>query len=197
MADTTALIQYTSGSTGDPKGVVLSHANLLANIRAIGKAVEASSSDVVVSWLPLYHDMGLIGCWLGSLYYGALAILMPPLSFLADPMAWLWTVHRHRATITAGPNFAFELCLKVARDSALDRLWTSGSLRAVMNGAEPVSPGTIRRFQERFAPLRVPARSDEAGLWPCRVLRRPRLSADGASAGRGSGQSPDASRARA
>ena len=151
MADTTALIQYTSGSTGDPKGVVLSHANLLANIRAIGEALAASSSDVVVSWLPLYHDMGLIGCWLGSLYYGALAILMPPQSFLADPMAWLWTVHRHRATITAGPNFAFELCLKVAPDSALDNLDLS-SLRAVMNGAEPVSPSTLRRFQERFAP---------------------------------------------
>ena len=150
MADTTALIQYTSGSTGDPKGVVLSHANLLANIRAIGEALGASSSDVVVSWLPLYHDMGLIGCWLGSLYYGALAILMPPLSFLADPMTWLWTVHRHRATITAGPNFAFELCLKVAPDSTLDNL-DLGSLRAVMNGAEPVSPSTLRRFQEQFA----------------------------------------------
>lgn len=150
-ASTTALIQYTSGSTGDPKGVVLSHANLLANIRAIGKALGASSSDVVVSWLPLYHDMGLIGCWLGSLYYGALAILMPPLSFLADPLMWLWTVHRHRATITAGPNFAFELCLKVASDSPPDNL-DLGCLRAVMNGAEPVSPSTIRRFQERFAP---------------------------------------------
>ncbi|AWM86342.1 AMP-binding protein [Microvirga sp. 17 mud 1-3] len=150
-ADTTALIQYTSGSTGDPKGVVLSHTNLLANIRAIGDALGASSSDVVVSWLPLYHDMGLIGCWLGSLYYGALAVLMPPLSFLADPMVWLWTVHRHRATITAGPNFAFELCLKVAPDSALDNL-DLRSLRAVMNGAEPVSPSTIRRFEEHFTP---------------------------------------------
>jgi 1-acyl-sn-glycerol-3-phosphate acyltransferase len=149
-AGTTALIQYTSGSTGDPKGVVLSHANLLANIRAIGKALEASSADVVVSWLPLYHDMGLIGCWLGSLYYGALAILMPPLSFLADPLVWLRTIHRHGATITAGPNFAFELCLKVASDSTVRDL-NLGSLRAAMNGAEPVSPSTIRRFQERFA----------------------------------------------
>ncbi|WP_343232417.1 AMP-binding protein [Microvirga terricola] len=169
-AGATALIQYTSGSTGDPKGVVLSHANLLANIRAIGSGMGASSSDVVVSWLPLYHDMGLIGCWLGSLYYGALAIIMPPQSFLADPMAWLWTVHRHRATITAGPNFAFELCLKVARDSPLDTLDLS-SLRAVMNGAEPVSPSTIRRFQERFGPygLRPEAMGPVYGLAECSV----------------------------
>ncbi|HZA93611.1 MAG TPA: AMP-binding protein [Gemmatimonadales bacterium] len=169
-ADIPALIQYTSGSTGDPKGVVLSHANLLANIRAIGTALEASSSDVVVSWLPLYHDMGLIGCWLGSLYYGARAIVMPPLSFLADPMAWLWTAHRHRATITAGPNFAFELCLKAARDSAPDHL-DLGCLRAVMNGAEPVSPGTIRRFQERFAPcgFQPEAMKPVYGLAECSV----------------------------
>jgi 1-acyl-sn-glycerol-3-phosphate acyltransferase len=169
-ANTTALIQYTSGSTGDPKGVVLSHANLLANIRAIGTALQASSSDVVVSWLPLYHDMGLIGCWLGSLYYGAFAVIMPPLSFLADPMAWLWTVHRRRATITAGPNFAFELCLKAACDSAPDQL-DLGCLRAVMNGAEPVSPGTIRRFQERFAPcgFRPEAMKPVYGLAECSV----------------------------
>ena len=169
-ADTTALIQYTSGSTGDPKGVVLSHGNLLANIRAIGKAVEASSSDVVVSWLPLYHDMGLIGCWLGSLYYGAPAILMPPQSFLADPMVWLRTVHRHRATITAGPSFAFELCLKAAGDSARQNLDLQ-SLRAMMNGAEPVNPGTIRRFQERFARngFRPEAMKPVYGLAECSV----------------------------
>lgn len=169
-ADTTALIQYTSGSTGDPKGVVLSHANLLANIRAIGQAMGASSCDVVVSWLPLYHDMGLIGCWLGSLYYGALAVIMPPQSFLADPMAWLWTAHQHRATITAGPNFAFELCLKVAQSGSLDALDLS-SLRAVMNGAEPVSPSTIRRFREHFAPygFRPEALGAVYGLAECSV----------------------------
>ncbi|MGO4570631.1 AMP-binding protein [Microvirga sp. 2TAF3] len=164
-AETTALIQYTSGSTGDPKGVVLSHANLLANIRAVGTGLNASSADVLVSWLPLYHDMGLIGCWLGCLYYGALAVIMPPLSFLADPMCWLWTIHRHRATITAAPNFAYELCLKIATGDALDHL-DLGSLRAVMNGAEPVSPETIRRFRERFSPygLRAEAMVPVYGL---------------------------------
>ena len=105
--DTIALIQYTSGSTGDPKGVVLSHANLLANIRAMGEAIEASSNDVFVSWLPLYHDMGLIGAWLACLYYGAPTTIMPPLAFLADPARWLRTIHRHHATLSAAPNFRF------------------------------------------------------------------------------------------
>ncbi|MCB4823743.1 AMP-binding protein, partial [Roseicella aerolata] len=148
--DTTALIQYTSGSTGDPKGVVLSHANLLANIRSMGQALEASSADVVVSWLPLYHDMGLIGCWLGSLYYGAPAAIMPPLAFLADPARWLWAIHRHRGTISAAPNFAYELCLKSVRDRDIEGLDLS-SLRRLANGAEPVSPATIARFAQRFA----------------------------------------------
>ena len=146
----TTLIQYTSGSTGDPKGVVLSHGNLLANIRAMGAALKASSADRVVSWLPLYHDMGLIGCWLGSLYYGAPVLIMSPLSFLADPARWLWAIHEHRATISAAPNFAFEFCLKAIDDAAVAGLDLS-SLRAVLNGAEPVSPTTIERFVEKFA----------------------------------------------
>ncbi|PVV08363.1 MAG: hypothetical protein B6D82_15270, partial [gamma proteobacterium symbiont of Ctena orbiculata] len=86
-----AFLQYSSGSTGDPKGVVLSHANLLANIRTMGKAVEVTPEDVFVSWLPLYHDMGLIGAWLGSLYFGMQLVIMSPLRFLARPSRWLWT----------------------------------------------------------------------------------------------------------
>jgi len=115
--DATALIQYTSGSTGDPKGVVLSHFNVLANIRAILKAIDATSADVLLSWLPLYHDMGLIGAWLGPLYAGAKCYIMSPLSFLAHPQSWLWACHRCRATISAAPNFAFELCLKQIDDA--------------------------------------------------------------------------------
>ncbi len=149
-AETTALIQYTSGSTGDPKGVVLTHANLLANIRAMGTVLEASSADVFVSWLPLYHDMGLIGAWLGSLYYGAHAIIMSPLAFLADPARWLRTISRNRATLSAAPNFAFELCCKNIRDEDIVGLDLS-SLRMIVNGAEPVSPLTINRFTERFS----------------------------------------------
>jgi 1-acyl-sn-glycerol-3-phosphate acyltransferase len=146
---TVALIQYTSGSTGDPKGVTLTHANLLANIRAMGQAIDASSSDVFVSWLPLYHDMGLIGAWLGCLYYGAPTVIMPPLAFLADPIRWLRTISENRATLSAAPNFAYELCLRSARDEDMEGLDLS-SLRMTMNGAEPVSPSTIRRFIERF-----------------------------------------------
>jgi 1-acyl-sn-glycerol-3-phosphate acyltransferase len=150
VPQTVALMQYTSGSTGDPKGVVLTHANLLANIRAMGEVLEAESSDVFVSWLPLYHDMGLIGAWLGSLYYGALAVIMPPLAFLADPGRWLRAIGRHRATLSAAPNFAFELCCKNVRDEDVQGLDLS-SLKMIVNGAEPVSPSTIARFTERFA----------------------------------------------
>jgi len=149
-ATETALIQYTSGSTGDPKGVVLSHANLLANIRAIGRAVNASSADVMVSWLPLYHDMGLIGAWLGSLYFGAPFYVMSPVAFLARPQSWLWSLHRFRGTITAAPNFAYELCLDKIDDASLTGLDLS-SLRFLANGAEPVSLSTLRRFTKRYS----------------------------------------------
>ena len=145
----TALIQYTSGSTGDPKGVVLSHANLLANIRSIGQVIEASSVDVFVSWLPLYHDMGLIGAWLGSLYFAAPLFVMSPLSFLGRPQSWLWAMHHFRATISAAPNFAFELCATKIADADLAGLDLS-TLRLLANGAEPVSVNTLRRFTEQF-----------------------------------------------
>jgi acyl carrier protein len=145
----TALLQYTSGSTGMPKGVILSHANLLANIRAMGAAIKASAADVFVSWLPLYHDMGLIGVWLGSLYFGALFVVLPPQSFLLRPERWLWAIHRHRGTLSAAPNFAFALCTRRIADSAIAGLDLS-SLRLVANGSEAVDAETIRRFQERF-----------------------------------------------
>jgi len=151
QAQDIAFLQYTSGSTGQPKGVILTHANLLANIRAMGEAVQADSTDVFVSWLPLYHDMGLIGAWLGCLYYGTQLVLMSPLAFLTRPARWLWTIHRHRATLTAAPNFAYELCLNKIDGRDLEGL-DLGSLRWALNGAEPVSPATVRRFGERFAP---------------------------------------------
>jgi 1-acyl-sn-glycerol-3-phosphate acyltransferase len=144
-----ALVQYTSGSTGDPKGVVLTHANVLANIRAMGEVMEAGSHDVFVSWLPLYHDLGLIGAWLGSLYFAAPVVVMSPLTFLVRPETWLWAMHRHRATLSAAPNFAFELCLRKVEDSTISGLDLS-SVRMVANGAEAVVPDTLRRFTERF-----------------------------------------------
>jgi len=148
--DATVLLQYTSGSTGRPKGVVLSHANLLANVRAMGKSLEVTASDVFVSWLPLYHDMGLIGAWLGSLYHAVPAAISSPLRFLSRPESWLWALHRRRGTISAAPNFAYELCVRRVDDAALAGLDLS-SWRLALNGSEPVSPDTLRRFAERFA----------------------------------------------
>ncbi len=145
-----AFLQFTSGSTGNPKGVVLTHANLLANLRAIGEGADIRTDDVVVSWLPLYHDMGLIGCWMGSLYFGMPLVLMSPLAFLARPAHWLWTVHRHRGTLSAAPNFAYELCLNKIADEEIEGLDLS-SWRMALNGAEPVSPEAVRRFAERFS----------------------------------------------
>jgi acyl carrier protein len=146
-----AFIQYTSGSTGDPKGVTLDHANLLANIRAWGQAVGLTPADVIVSWLPLYHDMGLIGAWLGSLYHACPLVLMSPLDFLARPERWLWAMHQHRGTVTAAPNFAFELCLRHLDPVRLQGLDLS-SWRYAANGAEPVAAGTLTRFAATFQP---------------------------------------------
>ncbi len=144
------LIQYTSGSTGDPKGVLLTHANLLANIRAIAGGVDMRPTDAIVSWLPLYHDMGLIGAWLTGLVQGLPIGLMSPLAFLARPERWLWAIHQERATLCAAPNFAYELCVRKIRDEALQGLDLS-TWRCALNGSEPVSPATLHRFAERFA----------------------------------------------
>ena len=147
-----AFIQYTSGSTGQPKGVLLTHENLLANVRAIGEGLEAQPTDVGVSWLPLYHDMGLIGSWLFCLHQGLPITLLPPTAFLARPERWLWAIHQRRATLSGAPNFAYELCARRVPDEALEGLDLS-SWRVALNGAEPVSPGTVERFTRRFAPF--------------------------------------------
>ena len=146
-----ALLQYTSGSTGNPKGVQLTHANLLANVRAIGEALAIRPDDVGVSWLPLYHDMGLIGAWLMPLYFGIPVVVLSPVSFLTRPARWLQALHRHRATITAAPNFAYELAVRKIEDSDIEGLDLS-SLRAALNGAEPVNAATLDRFALRFTP---------------------------------------------
>ena len=146
----TALLQYTSGSTGDPKGVVLSHSILLANIRAMEKVSGVDSRDRFLSWLPLYHDMGLIGAWLGTMYLAIPLVLMSPISFLARPARWLWAIHRYRATISAGPNFAYDLVASRVRDAELEGLDLS-CWRLAFNGAEPVRAETLERFAKRFA----------------------------------------------
>ena len=145
-----ALLQYTSGSTGDPKGVMLTHANLLANMRSIAEGVELSRDDVGVSWLPLYHDMGLIGAWLTLLLHGTPLVVMSPLAFLTRPERWLQTISKYKGTIAAAPNFAFELCVRKISDQAMEGVDLS-SWRAAMNGAEPVNPETLERFIGKFS----------------------------------------------
>jgi fatty-acyl-CoA synthase len=145
-----AFLQYTSGSTGAPKGVMLTHENLLANIRSMIAAVEVQSGDFMVSWLPLYHDMGLIGAWMAPLFCGVPVAVMSPLAFLSRPSRWLRAIHRHRATLSPAPNFAYELCVRKITDAELKGIDLS-CWRAALNGAEPVRAETLERFTTRFA----------------------------------------------
>ena len=144
-------IQYTSGSTGNPKGVVLSHSNVLANVKGIGWAVQARPDDVVVTWLPLYHDMGLIGSWLFSLYYAFPITVMSPLAFLSRPERWLWALSDSRGTLCPAPNFSYELCARKISDDALEGVDLS-RWRVAINAGEAVLPATLERFAKRFEP---------------------------------------------
>lgn len=153
-----AMLQYTSGSTGAPKGVILTHANLLANIRAMGERIAVGPDDVLVSWLPLSHNMGLIAAWLAPLYFGIPLVIASPLVFLSRPETWLAMISRYRGTITAAPNFAYDRCARHLSDAALAGLDLS-SLRLAVCGAEPVSPKTMRAFSERMRAAHFDARA--------------------------------------
>jgi acyl-CoA synthetase (AMP-forming)/AMP-acid ligase II len=143
--DETCFLQYTSGSTSDPRGVVLSHRNVMATVRMMIEVVGVSADDRLVSWLPLYHDMGLIGIGFGALYIGARLTLLPP--DLRNPRPWLEAITAERAALTVSPDFGYRNCLRHVHDIAgLDL----SSLRMAMSGAEPVRLSTIRAFQERF-----------------------------------------------
>jgi amino acid adenylation domain-containing protein len=157
-----AFLQYSSGSTGSPKGIMLSHANLLANSRASVDLFGSTEEDSIVSWLPPYHDMGLIGAILQSVYLGASMTLMSPLTFLSKPVRWLRAIERYRGTLSGGPNFAYELCVRKVSDSESLSLDLS-SWRLAINGAEPVRGDTMRLFSERFAATGFSASS----FFPC------------------------------
>ncbi len=161
-AESLAFLQYTSGSTAAPKGVMVSHRNLLHNEEMIRRAFGQSVRSVVVGWLPLYHDMGLIGCVLQPLYLGARAVLMSPVAFLQRPARWLQAISRYRATTSGGPNFAYELCASRIDDEERSRL-DLASWEVAFNGAEPVRAETLERFARRFGPVGF-----RAGAWyPC------------------------------
>ena len=156
-------LQYTSGSTGEPKGVTLRHANVLANIRGIGRGVQAKPDDAVVSWLPLYHDMGLIGSWLFSVYYGLPITILSPLDFLSRPERWLWAVSdAGRDVLCPAPNFSYELCTRKVPDEALLDVDLS-RWRVVINAGEAVLPETLARFEKRFREYGFNAK----GFIPC------------------------------
>ncbi|HEY0605644.1 MAG TPA: HAD-IIIC family phosphatase, partial [Herpetosiphonaceae bacterium] len=145
-----AFLQYTSGSTGQPKGVMLSHANLLHNLGLMAACFEHTSDSRGVSWLPPYHDMGLIGGILQPLYSGFPVTLMSPVAFLQRPLRWLQVISRTRATTSGGPNFAYDLCArKIAPEQIADLDLSSWDVAA--NGAEPIRPETLERFATTFA----------------------------------------------
>jgi acyl-CoA synthetase (AMP-forming)/AMP-acid ligase II/acyl carrier protein len=150
-ADTLAFLQYTSGSTTTPRGVMVSHGNLIHNEGLIQQAAALSEDSVGVSWLPLYHDMGLIGCVLQPLYTGFPCVLMSPIDFLQRPVRWLQTITRYRATASGAPNFAYDLCVNQITPQQRATLDLS-SWQVALNGAEPVRPETLDRFATAFGP---------------------------------------------
>ncbi|MFI6014185.1 fatty acyl-AMP ligase [Streptomyces sp. NPDC051243] len=156
-ADSVAFLQYTSGSTSAPRGVMVTHGNLLDNERVITErmghtpdVVAEHGHEMFVSWLPVHHDMGLIGPVLNTVYLGVTATLFSPLHFLQQPERWLTAISRYRPHTSGGPNFAYELCLKHATPGLLDDLDLSG-WKVAFNGAEPVRAATLRRFADTFA----------------------------------------------
>jgi 8-amino-7-oxononanoate synthase len=149
--DALAMLQYTSGSTSQPKGVMLSHANLMANIRAIHQAFGLQGDDSGVFWLPMYHDMGLVGGVLVPAWAGLTVVFIPPATALQNPITWLAAISKYRATISGGPNFAYDLCVRKITDEQRATLDLSSWALAFV-GAEPVDPGTLERFAAAFAP---------------------------------------------
>ncbi|MEO6196448.1 MAG: amino acid adenylation domain-containing protein [Thermoanaerobaculia bacterium] len=178
--DSIAFLQYTSGSTALPKGVMVTHANLMHNERMIRAAFEQDEESVVVGWLPLYHDMGLIGNVLQPLFCGGRCVLMSPAAFLQRPRRWLEAISRYRATTSGGPNFAYDLCVSRIPPEARQGLDLS-SWRVAYNGAEPVRAETLDRFAAAFGPSGFRRES----FYPCYGLAEATLFVAGGVPGRG------------
>lgn len=153
-----ALLQYTSGSTSAPKGVMVTHGNLLANFEMIRLVMKNSSRSTCVNWVPLHHDMGLMMGVMQPVYVGALSVLMAPAAFMMRPLAWLRAISEFRAEVSSAPNFAFDLCVVRARPVELEGVDLS-CWKVALNGAEPVHPDTIARFTNTFAEYGFNART--------------------------------------
>lgn len=175
-----AFLQYTSGSTAAPKGVMVSHGNLRANERMIQLAFGHDAGSTVVGWAPFFHDQGLIGNVLQPLYIGATSVLMSPLTFARWPLSWLSAISKYRAHTSGGPNFAFDACAARAEHGDVAGLDLS-SWRVAFNGAEPIRPETLSRFAKTFAPYGF--RAD--ALYPCYGLAEATLLVTGSRNGRG------------
>jgi 8-amino-7-oxononanoate synthase len=179
-SDTLAMLQYTSGSTSQPKGVMLSHANLIDNIHTIHHAFEVQPEDGGVFWLPTYHDMGLVGGVLVPVFAGATNVLISPADFLQKPIAWLAAISKYRATISGGPNFAYDLCVRNITDEQRATLDLSSWALAFV-GAEPIQPATLERFAAAFAPCGF----NPSAFYPCYGLAEATLMVSGARRGSG------------
>ncbi len=149
--DDLAFLQYTSGSTSQPKGVMVSHGNLVANLAMIRARLGNHAGSTHVGWIPHYHDLGLIMNLLQPLYLGATSVIMRPAGFMMRPLHWLRAIHRHRAEVTAAPNFAYDLCVERFRPEEMEGVDLSG-WKVTVNGAEPVRAATLERFARTFAP---------------------------------------------
>ncbi|MFF6781354.1 AMP-binding protein [Streptomyces sp. NPDC012510] len=179
-ADSLAFLQYTSGSTSEPKGVMVSHRNLMANELAISRVLGTHEDTRMGCWLPAYHDMGLIGHILHSLYVGGSSALMAPVSFLMRPVRWLQMISEYGVTVSGAPNFGYDLCLRRVTDEQVATLDLS-SWEHACNGAEPIRAETVRAFAERFAPAGFRAETSS----PCYGMAETTLLVSGVPTGRG------------
>lgn len=177
---TTAFLQYTSGSTGTPKGVMVSHGNLTRNLGLISSGFGVTEESVIVSWLPIYHDMGLIGNILATAWVGAECYMMSPAAFVRRPLSWLEAISRFEATASGGPNFAFDLCVQKIPTEDCARLDLS-RWRTACNGAEPIRAATMERFAAKFQPFGFRPQA----FFPCYGMAEATLFVTGGTADQG------------